>query len=391
MKVFLNGTNAQKPNFRNAAEQLIEQGDIVTSSWIYEPSVSVLAPVVTPSPQQATYLAEVQLDQIDHSDVMVTVLNGFGNPDDRDFRMGYCFGSGTKHVLVGDPEGNSLFQRCDGLTVFPSLLAALKGLSDHRQAIEQDFPYASESWGEEEDGRVDLTPEDEAATMGGIFGNSQPPHGSQSVNPQWFGFDPGKDWDQTGVVKLIPRGDGGFRVEAITQDEFLKQFGQAARDQREADDRSYRMAGIAAGNPEGYEAAAEDYSRAMSGKSVNPEWTEHGVFRVHGTLNAAQEAQAAADQYAKFRGRRPGDQQAKSEQAVRTVGLPDQPSPTPNGYPSAHDLVIQDFQERKATGLARYHSLLQPHNGRNQLVDALQELADLHVYLRALLYEQTGV
>lgn len=75
-----------------------------------------------------------------------------------------------------------------------------------------------------------------------------------------------------------------------------------------------------------------------------------------------------------------------------------EPAPIPeDGAPSAHDLVIEDLREhhglhfrlviedvreRKAMGLAKYNTILQPNNGRDSLVDAYQEALDLAAYLR---------
>lgn len=347
MKVFLNGTNAMKPNLQNAAQQLSSRGHIVTSSWINEPHVSPFnPPIVIPNGLQATYLAELQMAQIDESDVVVTVLNGFGDTHDRDLRMGYTIGAEIKHILVGDPEGDSLFQRADGLTVYSNLAAALAAIEEHRD----EFNFVMEPG----------------------------PDDFQAIKPEWFGIDTGAGEDQTVTVVLRPDGKGSFTVsQLMPKDDNPSRsplLDQLARDQRADDDRYYRTAGIVAGNAEGYEAAAADYARSRPGMSVNPGWGERFEQSAH-TMNAAQEAQYNADRNG----------------PSRPVGLPDQPAPIPNHHPSAHDLVIQDFQERKALGLARYQSLLQPFNGRSQLIDALQELSDLHVYLRALLYEQTGV
>lgn len=44
-------------------------------------------------------------------------------------------------------------------------------------------------------------------------------------------------------------------------------------------------------------------------------------------------------------------------------------------------LVITDALERHQTGVERYGVPLCPHNGRNALVDAYQELLDASVYL----------
>jgi len=52
--------------------------------------------------------------------------------------------------------------------------------------------------------------------------------------------------------------------------------------------------------------------------------------------------------------------------------------------------VIADMRERDATGRARYGTPLQPHNGREALKDAYQELLDAAVYLRQHLYERDG-
>jgi hypothetical protein len=66
----------------------------------------------------------------------------------------------------------------------------------------------------------------------------------------------------------------------------------------------------------------------------------------------------------------------------------DQPLPTPNAHPSMHDLLLESIEARKALGLERYGTLLQPFNGRSFLKDAYEELVDLLVYLRGKLYEE---
>lgn len=66
----------------------------------------------------------------------------------------------------------------------------------------------------------------------------------------------------------------------------------------------------------------------------------------------------------------------------------DQPLPQQNDLPAIQDLVKQDVEERKAIGLKRYGTLLQPHNGRDMLLDAYQEALDLCIYLRGCLYER---
>lgn len=66
----------------------------------------------------------------------------------------------------------------------------------------------------------------------------------------------------------------------------------------------------------------------------------------------------------------------------------DQAAPIPNDGPSCHDLVIADMEERKAFGLRKYSTYLQPHNGRSFLQDAYEEVLDLAVYLRGRLEEE---
>ena len=110
----------------------------------------------------------------------------------------------------------------------------------------------------------------------------------------------------------------------------------------------------------------------------------------------------------------------------KEFGLNVQPSPEPNSHPSAHDLVrsdiahqtpmilsmraeyanvltvfvslaeslgidpVENMQSRKAFGLQKYGTLLQPFNGRKHLEDALDELADALVYYRSEIYEKEG-
>lgn len=70
--------------------------------------------------------------------------------------------------------------------------------------------------------------------------------------------------------------------------------------------------------------------------------------------------------------------------------MAEQPDPTPNGQPPLWDLVIDEMRARDRLGQARYHTRLQPHNGRDMLRDALDEALDLVVYLRGALYERDG-
>lgn len=66
----------------------------------------------------------------------------------------------------------------------------------------------------------------------------------------------------------------------------------------------------------------------------------------------------------------------------------DQRLPIPNDQTSCQDLVIADIEERKALGIKKYGTLLQPFNGRSFLLDAYQEVLDLAVYLRGMLEEE---
>lgn len=61
----------------------------------------------------------------------------------------------------------------------------------------------------------------------------------------------------------------------------------------------------------------------------------------------------------------------------------DQVAPTPNDGPSMHDLAAEFILERKQFGLGKYGSLLQANNGRDNIQDAIDEVADCLVYLFA--------
>jgi len=67
-----------------------------------------------------------------------------------------------------------------------------------------------------------------------------------------------------------------------------------------------------------------------------------------------------------------------------------EPDPKPNKEAAVWSLVIKDMAERDLSGLEKYGTRLQPHNGRDPLVDAYQEALDLVVYLRQAIYERTG-
>ncbi len=68
----------------------------------------------------------------------------------------------------------------------------------------------------------------------------------------------------------------------------------------------------------------------------------------------------------------------------------DQPMPVRNGHPAVWPIVMQDMQARHEIGIKRYGTPLQPHNGRDMLRDAYEEVLDLAVYLRGAIYERDG-
>lgn len=69
----------------------------------------------------------------------------------------------------------------------------------------------------------------------------------------------------------------------------------------------------------------------------------------------------------------------------------DQPLPIHNDFGAVQDEVIADIEARKAVGLERYGTLLQPFNGRDSYRDAYEEALDLAVYLRQTLTERDAI
>lgn len=65
-----------------------------------------------------------------------------------------------------------------------------------------------------------------------------------------------------------------------------------------------------------------------------------------------------------------------------------QPMPTANDEPDVQSAVIADVEARRLVGIARYGTALQPHNGRNALLDAYEEALDLAMYLKQRLIEE---
>lgn len=68
----------------------------------------------------------------------------------------------------------------------------------------------------------------------------------------------------------------------------------------------------------------------------------------------------------------------------------EQAPPLRNELPAVWDLVQADFSARDQEGRRKYGVPLQPHNGRDALIDAYQEALDLVVYLRQAIYERDG-
>ena len=66
----------------------------------------------------------------------------------------------------------------------------------------------------------------------------------------------------------------------------------------------------------------------------------------------------------------------------------EQAEPMANNMPAVWPMVIRDMMDRDAEGRRKYGVPLQPHNGRDVLVDAYQEALDLCVYLRQAIYER---
>jgi len=67
-----------------------------------------------------------------------------------------------------------------------------------------------------------------------------------------------------------------------------------------------------------------------------------------------------------------------------------QPPPVKNDHPAIWDIVKADMLQRDAIGRHRYGTPLQPHNGRDMLMDAYEEALDLCCYLRGAIYERDG-
>lgn len=65
------------------------------------------------------------------------------------------------------------------------------------------------------------------------------------------------------------------------------------------------------------------------------------------------------------------------------------PPPVSNEYPHMADYAAKAVMDRKAWGEQKYGTPLQPFNGRDAIVDAMEEVLDLNVYMQQVLYERT--
>lgn len=68
----------------------------------------------------------------------------------------------------------------------------------------------------------------------------------------------------------------------------------------------------------------------------------------------------------------------------------EEPNPIHNNLPAVTDLVVADLKERMEMGIEKYGMPLQPENGRDPLIDAYQEIMDLALYMRQMIYEKYG-
>lgn len=66
----------------------------------------------------------------------------------------------------------------------------------------------------------------------------------------------------------------------------------------------------------------------------------------------------------------------------------DQQLPIKNDAPDIQSQVIADIEARRQVGIHRYGTALQPHNGRDMLLDAYEEAMDLCIYLKGVLVER---
>jgi hypothetical protein len=66
----------------------------------------------------------------------------------------------------------------------------------------------------------------------------------------------------------------------------------------------------------------------------------------------------------------------------------DQPLPVVNDHPDIQSMVIADIEKRRQVGISRYGTALQPHNGRDMLLDLYEELMDAAIYIKGVMVER---
>lgn len=85
---------------------------------------------------------------------------------------------------------------------------------------------------------------------------------------------------------------------------------------------------------------------------------------------------------------RPRGAPRQTEQTPLKLREGDQPLPIVNDAPDIQSQVIADIETRRQVGIQRYGTALQPHNGRDMLLDAYEEAMDLTIYLKGCLVER---
>jgi hypothetical protein len=85
---------------------------------------------------------------------------------------------------------------------------------------------------------------------------------------------------------------------------------------------------------------------------------------------------------------RPRGAPRHTEQTTLKQREGDQPLPIANEHQDIQSMVIADLEARRQVGIQRYGTALQPHNGRDMLLDAYEEAMDLTVYLKGCLVER---